>query len=293
MDGANPIGDFFTQPEGNDDEAHTTTNSATDDEEAAAPPATTTTTSGDDKVVVGAEAPPHPADNEVATEPLVAPPEAPDNPFLPPEAPPADIPAVAQPEEVEEAPGRNYDPGADIPGWMPVHVNHLLEAVYGDWPHHNDGRHLTGRVEGDAAWQRRWRRIVDLSTTHYSAPKGKVGRRFISTLAKEFRGVQARTWNSERPLVFVAVVLQTTPGVKRARDIRKRLTHRMDLWDEGKFIALIDDTETEVQSRHGSHPVPTEETQARAYHERVLSGRLRSAVRKPDEPRPGWDTAAG
>jgi hypothetical protein len=106
-----------------------------------------------------------------------------------------------------------------------------------------------------------------------------VGRRFINILASEFSSVQARTWNSERPLVFVAAVFQTTPGVKRARDIRKRLTHRMDLWYEGKFIALIDDTETEVQSRHGPHPVPDEETLARAFNEKVLRGRLRSAVR--------------
>jgi hypothetical protein len=52
----------------------------------------------------------------------------------------------------------------------------------------------------------------------------------------------------------------------------------MDLWYEGKFIALVDDTGTEVQSRHGSHPVPDKETLARAFNEKVLSRRLRSAV---------------
>jgi hypothetical protein len=121
--------------------------------------------------------------------------------------------------------------------------------------------------------------MVDLSPTHYAAPKGTVGRRFVATLAKEFRGVKTRDWNSERPLVFVSVVLQTTPGVKRARDIRKRLTHRMDLWDQGKFSALVEDTETEVQSRHGSHPAPDAEAAARSFNSKVLSGRLRSAVR--------------
>jgi hypothetical protein len=120
---------------------------------------------------------------------------------------------------------------------------------------------------------------VDLSSPHYSFPKGKVGRCFINILASEFSGVQGQTWNSKRPLVFVAVVLQTTPGVKRARDIQKRLTHRMDLWYEGKFTALVDDTETEVQSRHSSHPVPDEEDIARAYNKKVLSGRLRPVVR--------------
>jgi hypothetical protein len=39
--------------------------------------------------------------------------------------------------------------------------------------------------------------IADLSSTHYSVPKGRVGHRFINILASEFRGIQARTWNSE------------------------------------------------------------------------------------------------
>jgi hypothetical protein len=188
---------------------------------------------------------------------------------------------AAQQEAVEEEPPARLqkDPGADLPGFVPAPVDHLLEAVYGDWPHHNDGCHLDGGVNGDVAWQRRWRRIVDLSSNHYSVPKGKVGLHFISILASEFSGVQARTWNSELPLVFVAIILQTTPGDKRARDIPKRVTHRMDLWYKVKFIALIDDTETEVQSRHDSHPVPDEETFARAFNRKVLSGRLRSAVR--------------
>jgi hypothetical protein len=74
---------------------------------------------------------------------------------------------------------------------MPAHVDHFLDAVYGDWPHHNDGSHLDGGVAGDSTWQRRWRRMVNLPTTHYSVPKGKVGRRFVATLTAEFQGVKA------------------------------------------------------------------------------------------------------
>jgi hypothetical protein len=113
------------------------------------------------------------------------------DPFVPPL--PEDH--AAEPEAVEEEPPARLqkDPGADLPGFVPAPVDHLLEAAYGDWPHHNDGRHLDGGVNGDAAWQRRCRRIADLSSTHYYVPKGKVGRRFINILALEFRGVQART----------------------------------------------------------------------------------------------------
>jgi hypothetical protein len=110
-------------------------------------------------------------------------------------------------------------------------------------------------------------------------PKGKVGSCFLAKLASEFRGIRARTWNSERPLVYVAVILQTTPGVKRVRDIRRRIEHRMNLWYEGKYTALVGDTKAEVQSRHGSHPVQDDESKARAFNSKVLSGRIRAAVR--------------
>ncbi|KAI2490762.1 hypothetical protein MHU86_23809 [Fragilaria crotonensis] len=94
--------------------------------------------------------------------------------------------------------------------------------------------------------------MAQIATTRYQAPAGRVGRRFIATLTSEFRGVRERRWNSERPLVFVATVLQTTQGVRRAKDIRSRLAQRMDLWDQGHFKALVDDAEGEVLSRQPS-----------------------------------------
>ncbi|KAI2498783.1 hypothetical protein MHU86_15686 [Fragilaria crotonensis] len=53
----------------------------------------------------------------------------------------------------------------------------------------------------------------------------------------------------------------------------------MDLWDQGHYKALVDDAEGEVQSRQPSSRPPDEEAQARSFNARVLSGRLRSAVR--------------
>ncbi|KAI2506075.1 hypothetical protein MHU86_8396 [Fragilaria crotonensis] len=121
--------------------------------------------------------------------------------------------------------------------------------------------------------------MAQIATTRYQAPAGRVGRRFIAILTSEFRGVRERRWNSERPLVFVATVLQTTQGVRRAKDIRSRLAQRMDLWDQGHFKALVDDAEGEVLSRQPSSRPPDEEARARSFNARVLSGRLRSAVR--------------
>jgi hypothetical protein len=184
----------------------------------------------------------------------------------------------AQPPPVAPDP-INTEPGADHPAYQLTPADELLDSVLGDHVHSNDGRHLTGGVTDDCRWQTRWQRMVQISPTRYSVPKGTVGRRFLTILTNEFRQVRERKWNSERPLVFVAVVLQTTPEVRRARDIRQRLSRRMDLWEQGCHAALVDDTEAEVGSRGTSTRAPDDETLARAFNARVLSGRLHSAVR--------------
>ena len=53
----------------------------------------------------------------------------------------------------------------------------------------------------------------------------------------------------------------------------------MDLWDQGRWPALVDDTENEVLSKDSSSRSPDNDSQAHSFHARVLSGRLRSAVR--------------
>ena len=64
----------------------------------------------------------------------------------------------------------------------------------------------------------------------YAKPSGAVGRRFTAILAAEWQGVLAQNWNSKIPLVFAHVVITKALGVRRAREIRARITRRMDLW---------------------------------------------------------------
>jgi hypothetical protein len=190
----NPPGDPLAQPPASlGNEATTTAPCAMAGAAptATTPPTTTTTAGAEDDDEGAAPA----AEPEAAAEPLASPGGPPFLPPLPPDH-------ATEPEAVEEPPDHRKDPGANLSGFLPVPVNQLLDNAYADCPHHNDGHHLESGVEGDAALQRRWRPIVDLATTHYSVPSGKVGRRFINVLPKELWGVQARTtWNSVRPLV--------------------------------------------------------------------------------------------
>ena len=125
-----------------------------------------------------------------------------------------------------------------------------------------------------------WRRFVVLPQRRYSVPKGAVGRRFVDLLASELEGVKERTWNAERFLVFTMVVLQRTPAVKRATDIRARLQSRMDAWEEGKFDMLVQSTVRTAESYLSlARGQETQEQRAKRFNDLVLAGKLRSAVR--------------
>ena len=76
-------------------------------------------------------------------------------------------------------------------------------------------------------------------------------RRFTAILAAEWRGVLGRSWKSERPLVFVHVVLTKMLGIRRAKKIRARITRVMNLWERGIHAGLVGDAEEEGADREG------------------------------------------
>ena len=165
----------------------------------------------------------------------------------------------------------------DLLGFHPERAHLLLQGVYGDFPHHNDGSHLDGGIADNAAWKRCWRRLAAQSASWYATPSGAVGRRFTAILAVEWQGILGRSWNSKRPLVFAHVVLTNKLGVRRAREIRARITRRMDLWERGQHAGLVGETEAEGATRKGrdaSDGKEEDEAICRSYHDTVLSGKL-------------------
>ena len=74
---------------------------------------------------------------------------------------------------------------ADLLGFTLERAHLLLQGVYGDFLHHNDGSHLDRGIADDDAWQRCWRRIAAQSASWYATPSGAVGRRFMEILAAE------------------------------------------------------------------------------------------------------------
>jgi hypothetical protein len=140
---------------------------------------------------------------------------------------------------------------ANLPEYVVTEADRRLDKVYGDHPHSNAGTHLSGGVDQDKLWQNRWLETMQLATTTYTVPKGRIGWRFCKYLTLLWQGVRHRKWNSERPLMYAKLILQTTPDVKTSSDVRARLEMRMEIWEKGRIRALLDDVIAEVGARKG------------------------------------------
>jgi hypothetical protein len=93
-------------------------------------------------------------------------------------------------------------------------------------------------------------------------------------------GIFSREWNSKMWIVFPMVILQCTRDVKGAKEIRSRLTRRMNDWRDGNFLALVQETERDMKTylsskRNGTTP----EQRAKIFNQKMERGELRSAVR--------------
>ena len=80
----------------------------------------------------------------------------------------------------------------------------------------------------------------------YDMPHVVVIRIFTAILEAECGEVLDQSWNSERPLVFIHVVLTKTLGIQWSRDIRSVITRRMELWERGVNAGIVGDSDSEV-----------------------------------------------
>ena len=116
-----------------------------------------------------------------------------------------------------------------------------LLGIFGDTIHLNDGTHLDGGigVNEDAKWQWLCNRVASCSLPLYDLPNGQWAHRFLTTLTDLWAGVIQHRWNSERPLVFQAVILCRIRGITRFHDIKPIVWNRLDAWDVGRYVALV------------------------------------------------------
>ena len=54
---------------------------------------------------------------------------------------------------------------SDLPYFTPGRAHLLLQRIYGDFMHQNDGSYLDGGFTDDAIWKRRWCRLAAKSAS--------------------------------------------------------------------------------------------------------------------------------
>ena len=196
-------------------------------------------------------------------------------------------------ENASNGPEGDDDPAVDPFEWADVmeddtelqeldKCDDLLFSVYGDTIHRNTGTHLNGGISipEEAFWKRSYRAIATGRSNLVDLPTGKVTERFILKATAEFKGVRERKWNSERVLVFMAVMLQKEPGRQKYGEIRQLLSQRLDDWEAGRFAMLVRACLDRSKVRRVSHRQDADERVARKFNAQVLAGKVRSAVRQ-------------
>jgi hypothetical protein len=61
--------------------------------------------------------------------------------------------------------------GADLLDYVPTEAKKLLDGVYGDHVHDNDGLQLDRGVDEDKLFQRYWRQVASISPVLYAVPQ--------------------------------------------------------------------------------------------------------------------------
>jgi hypothetical protein len=167
-----------------------------------------------------------------------------------------------------------------------TNADHWLCSVYGDTIHQNDGTHLDGGigVAKDAKWQWLYLWVASSQLLPYNLPNVQWANRFLEALTSLWIGLVERCWNLEHLLVFQAVILCPVRGVARFHYVKPIIWGWLDAWDAGRHVALVkavEEANLNVVGGGGGTRLRRENTtsMARKYHNMILCGKVRAAVR--------------
>ena len=92
-------------------------------------------------------------------------------------------------------------------------------------------------------WYKLWLRIVSFKSSHYDLLSGPVGHEFIDCLTSEVSLLARGLACSERLIIFLSVLLQRDPLIRRGTDICRLQGNRLKDWKSEKFDSLIYEAE--------------------------------------------------
>ena len=102
-------------------------------------------------------------------------------------------------------------------------------------------------------------------------------------LTAVLKGVRTRGWNYEYHLLFAVAILPMAYNFWSSKDICAHIERQMDLWDQGRFAALLYDTVNSIWEGiigpvQGVSMTVQEECAAQAYNCTLIYGRINQAV---------------
>ena len=164
----------------------------------------------------------------------------------------------------------------------------IAEVFDGNYIRNNDGTHLHGDIKDDDKWQKRFRSLVDLPLHLYDLPNGSTAKSFIRRLGDELDGVRDRKWNMERPLCYIASILQKSENIKGASIIKKRIQNRIDAWNDDKFSALSSSAVKDAEAMMGRKQENLDaKERAKVFSTMLYRGEISAAVRYISEREKG------
>ena len=131
-------------------------------------------------------------------------------------------------------------------------------------------------------WHVWWTQLVACFGCLYELPNGNVGKHFVDILANELFLLVERKTSSERFIVFFRVILQRDGGVKRSCDIRRLISRRLELWDNGKVKELVQEAlrcSKQGQRRMKNKGVNDEEQRVKRFTRLMWRGEIKAAAR--------------
>ena len=91
---------------------------------------------------------------------------------------------------------------------------------------------------------------------------------------------RTRVTNSERAEIFPACILCKERGCSSSDAMRRRISRRLQLWEDGKYAELAEDVVRAAKAASGRAPTPDNDDHIDCrYHSLVINGRLKAAVR--------------
>ena len=126
----------------------------------------------------------------------------------------------------------------------------------------------------DIFWIEVWKDLIALPSSLYKVPDSSVGKRLTQVLTTELRNVRLLKNTSEKLIVFILVILHRVRGITSYSDIRKHISRQLNRWEAGEYEFATLKYQLLFITKN-----KTEEEHFRAFHQNVLSGNLRGAVR--------------